>query len=99
MCKRVRVRHRSLFVPAGNISPLFGTSDLHEAALEVGPEARRLVALRLPVLNWTPAQVFVHLGDVYGCRALLVHSGGLANPEVDVGRLVRALALTYLVRE
>lgn len=60
-------------------------SDLHEAVFEVGPEPRRLVALRLPVLNRTPAQVFVHLGDVYGRRALLVHGGGLADPEVDVG--------------
>lgn len=57
------------------------------------------MALRLPVLDWTPTQVFVHLGDIYGCRALLVHSGGLSDPVVDVSRLLRALALTYLVRE
>lgn len=73
--------------------------DSHEAIFEVGPEPRRLVALRLPVLNRTPTQVFVHLGDVDGRRALLVHRGGLANPEVDVGGLVRAPALTYLLGE
>lgn len=72
--------------------------DSHEAVLEVAPEHCRLVALRLPVLDRAAAQVLVQLGDVDGRGPLLVLGRGVPYPVVDVGRLARALVLTYLVK-
>lgn len=68
----------------------------HETLFEVAPEQRRLVTLNLPVLDRTPSQVFVQLGDVDGGAALLVHRGGLPDPVVNVCCLAPALVLAYL---
>ncbi|TNN88276.1 hypothetical protein EYF80_001492 [Liparis tanakae] len=72
--------------------------DSHEAIFEVAPEPRRLVTLHLPVLDRTPTQVLVQLGDVDGCGPLLILRRGVSDPVVDVSRLARALILTYLVK-
>jgi len=72
--------------------------DSHEAIFEVAPEPWRLVTLHLPVLDRTPTQVLVQLGDVDGCGPLLILRRGLSDPVVDVSRLARALILTYLVK-
>lgn len=49
------------------------------------------------MLDRTPAQVLVQLGDVDGGCALLILGGRLSYPVVDIDRLSGALALTRLV--
>lgn len=60
-------------------------SHSHDAISEVAPELWRLVTLHLPVLDRTPTKVFIQLGDVDGCCALLILRRGLSYPVVDVG--------------
>lgn len=68
--------------------PPFFLVDSHDTIFEIAPEARRLVALHLPVLDRTATQVFVQLGSIYRRCTLLIHRGGPSYPEVDVSRLV-----------
>lgn len=69
----------------------------HQAIFEVTPEPRWLVALHLPVLDRTPTQVLVQLGDVDGSSTLFILRGGSSNPVVDISRLAGAFILTYLM--
>lgn len=62
--------------------------DSHDTVFEIAPEARRLVALHLPVLDRAATQVFIQLGSIYRRCTLLIHRGGPSYPEVDVSRLV-----------
>lgn len=87
-----------------NLSVCYSTSLLatlsfhsHQAIFKVAPESGWLIALHLPVLDWTPAQVLIQLGDIDGCRTLLILRGWVSYPVVDVRCLSWALVLTYLV--
>lgn len=93
VCVSLLIGHHPLLV---HTRPFFFHS--HEAIFEVAPEPRWLVALHLPVLDRTPTQVLVQLGDVDCCCTLLVLRRGVSYPVVDVRRLAWALVLTYLVK-
>lgn len=69
----------------------------HDSIFKVAPELRGLIALDLPVLHRTPAQVLIQLGDVDGRSSLLILGGGVPDPVVDINGLGCSFILSNLV--